>query len=315
MTPKFFVFLFIMSILKFENIIQKKNLFDNSNNNISNNISENKPFLIIQINYTTDNLFTYYNHYLGCILNAITMNYIPIFDLRSYPSIFNNFSKVKLKKNPYEDYFDQPFNLTLKEILKSKNYRKFNCHKHENFFLGDKIINNKESLDFWRVLAKKYMPIKEEIIKKALSIKSKLFNSSNNILGILPRGVDYLDNITRNYIQPDIDLIFKDIKKFDIQNNYDYFFLVTDDNTIRLKFKNEFGRKLKYFFNYNLDDNNHHFNENLNRRMKTYLVNIIILTKCLDVIMSMSNGAIGSFILSKGFRNKIVYNFGFYKNL
>ena len=47
--------------------------------------------------------------------------------------------------------------------------------------------------------------------------------------------------------------------------------------------------------------------------MKTYLINIIILIKCIDIITSMTSGTIGAFILSEGFRNKIVYNLGLYK--
>ena len=189
---KLYIFLFILFILNFENKIQKNEISENS---IKTN-HKMKKYLIIYNNYSSYDLFTFYNHFLGCCLNALTMGYIPIFDLKSYSNIFNNYNRIKLKINPYEIYFYQPFNLTLKEVLKSKNYKIFNCHRHENFFPEDKVVNNENSLDFWHIISEKYMPIKIEIIKEALSIKNKLFHSSNNILGILPKGIDYLNNRT-----------------------------------------------------------------------------------------------------------------------
>lgn len=47
--------------------------------------------------------------------------------------------------------------------------------------------------------------------------------------------------------------------------------------------------------------------------MKIYLINIIILSKCLDIITSKTAGSLVAFILSKGFRNIKVYDLGCYK--
>lgn len=47
--------------------------------------------------------------------------------------------------------------------------------------------------------------------------------------------------------------------------------------------------------------------------MKIYLINIIILSKCLDIISARTSGSIGAFIFSEGFRNIKVYFLGEYK--
>jgi hypothetical protein len=47
--------------------------------------------------------------------------------------------------------------------------------------------------------------------------------------------------------------------------------------------------------------------------MKIYLINIIILSKCLDIIASRTAGSIVAFILTNGFRNIKIYNLGYYK--
>ena len=46
--------------------------------------------------------------------------------------------------------------------------------------------------------------------------------------------------------------------------------------------------------------------------IKNYVLNIIILSKCLDIITTKCNGAAAIFILTKGFRNSKIYNLGEY---
>ena len=57
------------------------------------------------------------------------------------------------------------------------------------------------------------------------------------------------------------------------------------------------------------------YNKNINGNLnynKVYLINIIILSKCTDIISAKTGGAIGTFILSNGFRNNKIYNLGYY---
>ena len=46
--------------------------------------------------------------------------------------------------------------------------------------------------------------------------------------------------------------------------------------------------------------------------LKIYLINILILSKCIDIITARTNGSIGAFIFTEGFRNIIVYYLGLY---
>ena len=47
--------------------------------------------------------------------------------------------------------------------------------------------------------------------------------------------------------------------------------------------------------------------------MKDYLINIIILSNCIDIICGRANGSVLAFIITKGFRNVLAYNLGKYK--
>lgn len=235
----------------------------------------------------------------------------------------NGFDVNPSKGNPWEYYFNQPFGYKYDKIKKNyRNIKYFECNKirrkpHSDIFL------NKTSMKYWHIMAKKYMPIKKEIIKESNLIRFKLFKRSKNILGVLLRGTDYIARKPRKHsIPPKTEDAIKDVKIFDNKYKYDWIFLATEDNFIRKEFIGAIGRKVKCLINkkkisynyrskkflaYNIDFKNHIiFN-------KIYLLNIIILSKCLDFIGAQTSGTIGVFIFSKGFRNYKVYNLGKYK--
>ena len=159
--------------------------------------------------------------------------------------------------------------------------------------------------------------------KKEEEKKDEKKQEKRNILGVLIRGTDYVSKRPRNHPkQPTPKMVFKDIEKMDKKNKYDWIFITTEDDLIREKFINNYGKKLKYIrskININYDYKKKellYYNKNINGNfsyMKIYLINILILSKCLDIITSKTGGSLVAFILSKGFRNKKVYNLGNYK--
>ena len=288
------------------------------------NSDYNNKFAIIQrnITYSTRGLMAYYFINLGCAVDYIHKGYIPIIDLISHPNIFNGFNNTRNQKNPWEIFFQQPFNFKLEDIITKAKYIKYIfCEKgtlgpHFNLFENNILIN------YWHNIGKIYMPIKKEFINEA-SIKYKyLFKRSNNILGILVRGTDYLACKPYGHpIQPNPKMIYKDIIKMDKKYKYDYIFLTTEDDSIRTYYIENLGKKLKYIksnikLNYNYKKKKLlAYNDNIKGNipfMRIYLINIIILSKCLDIITPKTGGSLVSLILSKGFRNKKIYNLGWY---
>ena len=186
---------------------------------------------------------------------------------------------------------------------------------------GANIYINKVLMDFWHDMAYKYIPIKNEIIKKIFFIKKHLFHTSNNILGILIRGTDYLVRKPKHHaIQPDYKDVIKDTLDFDNKNKYDYIFLATEDEKIREEFIKKFPIKLKYLKNKKINYNykkkkylalNINVKGNINFT-KIYLMNVIIVSQSLDIICSRTNGSVGVFVLTNGFRNIKVYYIGNY---
>lgn len=311
---------FYLKLLKFNKISNKNNILLKLKNK-SDYI--NKKFAIIVHKCYTCGLFSFYNNYLKCIVEVITLGYIPVVDLSSFPNIFNRLNVSSINFNPWEVFFNQPFGNKLKDIkTNGKNIKYIDCMKLK-IKIKNEIFINKVLNDFWHYMALKYIPIKNEIIIESKIISKKLFNNSNNILGILARGTDYISSKPyRHPIPPSPKIMFKDIKYMNKINKYDYYFLSTEDDLIREKFIYEFKDKLKYFkynesinFNY-INKKKLLFNKIVSGNLdflKIYLINIIILSKCIDIITAHTCGSKGLFILSKGFRYSKVYNFGYYK--
>ena len=304
-------------------IIPNFNIYEFMNKKI-NKLSFEHNFIIIIKNKThiyTNGLLCWYNYYMRCVNQYISEGYIPIIDLASFPNILNNF-QTSFKINPWEAFFDQPFNFKLKDVLNNAKKIKYDECSNNGYKKGEpffSILSNDIIRLYYHNLVNQYIPIKKEILTEANKKYKLLFKNSNNILGILIRGTDYIGR-KHHAIPPTPEKVFKDISK--LKNKYDWMFIATEDDIIREKFINKFGKKLKYIkykTNINYDYTKKPllgFNKNIRGNfsfMRIYLINIIILSKCIDIIASRTAGTIIAFVLSKGFRNKIIYNLGAYK--
>jgi hypothetical protein len=308
-------------LTQYKKFLSKKNIL----NNPSSLQNYNYNFVIITRNYNCSNgLFGYYVAYISCLHKYINNGYIPILDLSLFPNIFNQFNNKSFGNdyNPWELFFNQPFEYKLKNVKKyAKKIKYINCNPKNR--PDTNIYRNRLFLNFWHNVALKYIPIKKEIIDESLKFRKKLFNNSYNVLGVLIRGTDYTSMKPKGHpIQPNPNTVIEDVKKMDKSNKYDWIFLTTEDNLIKKKFILSIGAKLKYInsnknlkYNYQKKDYlafNNNIKGNINF-MKIYLINIIILSKCLDIICSRTAGSVGAFIFSNGFRNIKVYFLGRYK--
>ena len=227
-----------------------------------------------------------------------------------------------ITENPWELYFNQPFGYTLNNVKKNaKNIEYFECTALNNMPNSDIFFNNIK-LDYWHRLSNAYIPIKNNLLNEAENIINKLFKYSKNILGIFIRGTDYIEKKPKGHpIQPTSQMVINDVKEFNKKNNYDYYFISTEDDNIRKIFIKEFENKLKYLiFTENIDYDYKNkdyllYNKNILGNLqysKIYLLNMIILSKCIDIISSRTSGSIGIFIFKNGFRFSKVYDLGNY---
>ena len=284
---------------------------------------KNQKFAIIIDPCKKCGLLSFYIQYLGCMIRFLNSGYIPIIDLQSFPNIFNGFNITSINENPWEDYFEQPFGFTLENVKKfSKNVSFFKCKNYYDYPIHH-IYNNKPLLDYYHNIAIKYLLIKKELIKESNLMIQNLFKGSKNILGILARGTDYISAKPYGHpIPPNVEMMIDDIKEMDKKNYYDWFFLTTEDDLIRTKFIDKLGNKLKYIKpNINIEYKykkkewlfkNSKIYKNYQYH-KIYLINILILSKCIDIVSARTGGAVFLYIISNGFRKDKIYYLGDYK--
>ena len=302
---------------------EKNIYFDNIFNTLNFSDFDNNKFAIVKrIDCSTCGLFSFYNVYLGCIHHYLPQGYIPIVDMKSFENVYNNYTL--LNNNIWELFFEQPFRYTLEEIEKKAKFK-------EEKICGMGYSRPKEldiyyspiSINYWHYFAKKFIPIKKEIIEEADTIMKKLFYESKNILGVKLRGTDYIAMRPGGHPKmPDLNTTINDVKNMDIKNNYDWIFISSEDERIKERYINEFKQKIKYLnpnvaINYNYEQptlitRNQAVKGNLDYA-RNYLLNIIILSKCTDLVTVRCSGAAGVFILTEGFRNSLIYNLGLYE--
>ena len=192
------------------------------------NKDKNKFAIISRTDCTSCGLFSFYIIHLGCINYYLSKGYIPIVDLQSFKNRYNLGDTSVY--NLWELFFYQPNNYTLEEVKKyARNVENFICtvnlvnvsYPHEHL-----IYNNYSMMNFWHKFAKKYMPIKNNIMNEVKIIMKKLFGNSKNILGVMIRGTDYTKYRPKGHpIQPDIKQVISDVKQFDKEYKYDFIFL------------------------------------------------------------------------------------------
>ena len=192
------------------------------------NKDKNKFAIISRTDCTSCGLFSFYIIHLGCINYYLSKGYIPIVDLQSFKNRYNLGDTSVY--NLWELFFYQPNNYTLEEVKKyAKNVENFICtvnlvnvsYPHEHL-----IYNNYSMMNFWHKFAKKYMPIKNNIMNEVKINMKKLFGNSKNILGVMIRGTDYTKYRPKGHpIQPDVKQVISDVKQFDKEYKYDFIFL------------------------------------------------------------------------------------------
>ena len=311
--------IFFMTILYFFNIFINENIDQNNNygltleqkmkDYLTKNFSIMKRFECVDCGF-----FSFYIVYLGCINKLLSIGKIPIVDLKTYTNAFNKGNTSIY--NPWELFFYQPYNYTLEEVKKySRHYEYFQCTQTFSRPNDFKIYYQNYSLHYWHDFAKKCMPVKNDIMNEAKIIMKNFFGNSKNILGVMIRGTNYVALRPKGHsIQPTVEQVISDVKIYDKQYKYDFIFFATEDEAIRNKFVPEFDNRLKILFQKDFKNINK-FSENVNRKLnsvKNYVLNIVILSKCLDIITSRTSGSAGIFILTEGFRHFKVYDLGLY---
>ena len=185
-------------------------------------------------------LFSNLAYVMNHIQIANRMGFIPVVDMKNYPTVYNEKEKIFGTYNSWEYYFEKLSNFTLDEVYKSKNIL-----MTDNRFYRDKEFKNKiTSSNLLLEILNKQIKIKKTKLKTINFLKNKLLDGKK-ILGVHHRGTGYKITEYPITINQMINIINEILEK----ENYDKIFLVTEDLNNFKALKNYFGEKLIYLNN------------------------------------------------------------------
>lgn len=220
------------------------------------------------------------NHVLLHCIYAQHKGYIPIVDMKNFPSMYQTSSELG-RVNVWEKYYEQPCGYTLNDLSKAK---KVIYTSRSNWI----IHLYEDDLDQKRRIYQKYIRLNADLQREIDHTWYALTNGSNNILGCIFRGTDIIGlNWKNNY--PSVDTIISYLDQ--VKDQYDKIYLATEDDAIFQKVLRHFGDKIiysqekhytiepgKYLVDYKDDRPDAAF-----LRGKDYLVVLEMLSRCTAV--------------------------------
>lgn len=239
-------------------------------------LNKNKIFYIIRRNFNSSGIFSNITFVIDHINYAKKKNYIPVIDMKNFPTVYNEKNLVNRSKNSW-DYYFKPLN----------KYKLNNVYKSANvYFSKSSRITNKE-FDQDKRLQKiffKNIFFKKEILKEFQLLYKKYFKKNDKIMGVHVRGT--LQRIVTKHSYPPNpkDLVIA-AKKIFKKNKCNKLILVTEDKLYLKYFKKNFNESLIYIDTPRSEakmfgSHNQHF-EDYNRKNHRYKLGKETIIDCL----------------------------------
>lgn len=294
------------------NILQKKKSYGS--------INKDKIIYVIKPDYQdgVEGLLSLIQKQVIYIDYAKRKGYIPFVDWKNYKTQYYD------GKNNVWNYFFQPVsNLKEEDVYRSKNVYlsgwTFKDINPTGVLEADIFYDSKIEDQSYKLLMNNLIfcdEVKERVDKEARSLDIQ------NCIGVYVRGTDYIKlRPSGEYIQPDLNLVEKQISKF-IDKYHAPVFLVTEDGNIYDVLLKEFGDDIKvvsydsFIRNYDGKDvlsKSNVLNDDKKQRGQDYLVKMILLSKCRYLISSITQGSKFSYALNGGkYEDEYIFNLGLY---
>ena len=287
-----------------------------------------KPtYYIIRHELSSIGIMSYFRLAAGYIRYALSKGWIPVIDLQNYPNTYLAPEEIG-KKNAWEYYFEQPFNVGLEEAYSGENV--VLCASGTPIPLEmppvtmDYYENKDSTLAEWRNFIKLGMlRVKPEILKEVAALREKFFAPNDRVLGVYLRGTDYVARRPHNHpIPPPIEFAVSTVVAKLQEWQCNKIFLSTEDKTIVQTFKNVFGDLCvtidRQYVDYNSQQANFITVSRINRENdrflqgKEYLTEMLLLTMCNSLVVTRCAGAICVMMMTDRFEHTYTFNLGKY---
>ena len=274
----------------FVNNINLKKKFDQINRSSKHKIGKNsfgkknkdKIFYIIK-RTPGAGFFSNLAYILLNLQIAHNKNYVPIVDMKNFPTMYNQKKNIRNIKNVWQIFFNQTTNYDLENVYKSKNV--YFSPNNLNFRLE---VFKKKNL---KKIFDKYIKINDKILKTISIFENKNFKNKK-ILGIHFRGTD--QKISPNHAFPPTIFEIKNLIDQKIKyQNFDKIFLLTEQLQYYNELKQTYGNLIcsyDYFRSDDIKDFSSNPRKNHRNRLGIEsLVEAITLSKCNEIVYCETN--------------------------
>ncbi len=276
--------------------LKKINLVNLSDINIKSfgKKNKNKIFYIIRRNPSAG-FFSNITFVLNHLQISELMNFIPIIDMKNFPTIYNEKNKIKNSNNSWNYYFKKLNKYSLEDVYRSKNV-----------FLSKTTFENHMPLDMTnKSISKQFKKIKirNEIKKKAkIFFDKKLKKRGNKILGIHLRGSTY-KTARGHAFPPTPEIMIENIDKLIKKYGYNKLFLVTEEKNYLDTLYKRYGNKCIFYnsFRMHKKDSFQIYPRNSHRYKlgEEILIEALILSKCQGLTFIKSNVISAAILFAK----------------
>ena len=277
-----------------------------------------KIYYIIRINPEQRvGVFAYYRHVLGHIIYAIDCGYIPVVNFRDYKNMYIDWPNAN-GTNGWEIFFEQPFGIDVEYALNCKNVILSDVRSKEDVMDYNNYTASRLEI---KKIANSYIRFNDTVNEKTNAAYTELLAGKGKICGIKLRGSDYAISKFKNHaVVPEVSKAFEDvmnaIASWDEQ--YDYYFLSTEDESIYEYYQSKLGEKLIC-----MDINRYKPTQIWYESEKTtserhqegydYCVDVGLLSRCDALVTTICQGAGAAVMLNNGkYENVTVLTYGVY---
>ena len=283
------------------------------------NLNQDKIFYIIRPRPgKVEGLMALFLDVIKHLEYADKRNYIPFVDFANYETQY-----YEKGKNAWELFFCQVSNYSLEEIYQSKNVilSGLNVLEKSPEYINQKFDDN--SLMLVRKIVRKYIKIKPEI---QLLVNEELMKLGiDDCLGLYLRGTDYIKLKPAGHpVQPTTIQAIQKIDEYFLNNPNKKIFLVTEDANIYSAIIHKYGENVctinkdVYVYDYDgkdflsMDDSIKQLGMSSSQRGITYLIKILLLSKCKDLIGGNTSGSWAACVLANSFDYIYIFDLGRY---
>ncbi len=283
-------------------------------------LNPDKTFYVIREGTKENGLLSMYMRALQRCVYALDKGFVPFFDGKTWPTQYNGGQDI----NSWELFFNQPTEVPLEEIYKSKNVILAGNNISDYNELTKQIAYapycDEHCVSILYKICHENIFVKDCILQEVDSEYRDLF-SDKTVLGVYMRGTDYTSlKPAGHYVQPDLNTVLKDIERYLKQFKIDMIFLVTEDDKIYHSVASFYGEKMISYNDYRFTSyNGKDFLAGSKKEIsvqeigKIYLKKIMLLSRCDYLIGGITNGTQFALIMNNNqYKDKILYNLGKY---